>query len=341
MAKLQETALALCVGAVGAAIAWAAGIPAPFIIGPALAVTVAGLSGTRVEIDSRLRNTAFVVIGFIMGAGVTPEVVATAAAWPLSFILLAASVAAVMWVGMALLQRLFRHDRITAALAASPGHLSFVMSLGVETGGNLPAIGIVQSIRLLCLTLIVPFVVRALGETLPVGAAPAPSARLPELFVLLALAWLAGMLLNRWRLPAGFLIGAMAVSTAAHVSGVVEGGAPQWLALPAYVFMGALIGSRFSGIRLAELRNHAAAGLLTTVVAVAVALAFAFAAAGLTGLPLGQVLIAFAPGGVETMAAMALMLHVDPAYVAAHHVLRLFILTALVPLFLRGGNGRP
>lgn len=336
---LRGTAFALAVGAAGAAAASVAGVPAPFITGPAIAVTVAGLAGMRAEVHPGLRNAAFVVIGFIMGAGVTPQVMATAAAWPLSFVLLAASVAAVMWAGARLLRRLFGHDRTTATLAASPGHLSFVMSLGVETGGNLPTIGIVQSIRLLCLTLAVPFVVSGFGGAgVPAAASPAPPASLATLAAVLAVAWLAGFVFNRLRLPAGFLIGAMAVSTAAHITGAVEGGAPLWLAIPAYVFMGALIGSRFSGIRLAELRSHAAAGLMTTMIAVVIALAFAFLAAVLTGLPLGQVLIAFAPGGVETMSAMALQMHVDPAYVAAHHVLRLFILTALVPLFLHGGG---
>jgi len=52
-------------------------------------------------------------------------------------------------------------------------------------------------------------------------------------------------------------------------------------------------------------------------------------------LPLMQLLIAFAPGGVETMAAMSVLLDADPAFVAAHHVLRLFVLTALVPIVLR------
>jgi uncharacterized membrane protein AbrB (regulator of aidB expression) len=44
--------------------------------------------------------------------------------------------------------------------------------------------------------------------------------------------------------------------------------------------------------------------------------------------------MAFVPGGVEAMAAMAVLLGADPAFVAAHHVMRLFMLTALVPLLI-------
>ena len=53
-------------------------------------------------------------------------------------------------------------------------------------------------------------------------------------------------------------------------------------------------------------------------------------------MPFGQVWVAFAPGGVEGMAAMALALDFDPAYVAAHHLLRLLALALVLPLLMRG-----
>ncbi|NRA87018.1 MAG: AbrB family transcriptional regulator [Rhizobiales bacterium] len=51
-------------------------------------------------------------------------------------------------------------------------------------------------------------------------------------------------------------------------------------------------------------------------------------------LPFAQILIAFAPGGVEAMIAMALLLNIDPTFVAAHHIMRLFILIGLIPYFM-------
>jgi hypothetical protein len=41
--------------------------------------------------------------------------------------------------------------------------------------------------------------------------------------------------------------------------------------------------------------------------------------------------VAFAPGGVEAMAAIALSLGYEPTFVAAHHVFRLFLLSFLMP----------
>jgi hypothetical protein len=57
-------------------------------------------------------------------------------------------------------------------------------------------------------------------------------------------------------------------------------------------------------------------------------------AAGLVGLPPAALLLAFAPGGVEVMAALAVETALEPAFVAAHHVFRLILLSALVPALL-------
>jgi uncharacterized membrane protein AbrB (regulator of aidB expression) len=64
---------------------------------------------------------------------------------------------------------------------------------------------------------------------------------------------------------------------------------------------------------------------------------FAVIAAEITGMDVVAVMIAFAPGGLETMAAMSVILGIDPTFVASHHVARLLMLTVIVPfLVLRG-----
>ena len=57
--------------------------------------------------------------------------------------------------------------------------------------------------------------------------------------------------------------------------------------------------------------------------------------AHLLDLPFGEVRGSFAPGRVEGIGAMALSLGYEPAYAATCHILRLFLLIALLPLFLR------
>ncbi|OLS52931.1 hypothetical protein BV392_13615, partial [Rhodovulum sulfidophilum] len=87
------------------------------------------------------------------------------------------------------------------------------------------------------------------------------------------------------------------------------------------------------------LQSLGAASLLAGFAAL-VSLVAAALVAKLLGLPMLSALIAFAPGGLETMMAMSLLLNADPAYVTTHHVFRLLMLTVALPLLVARTRAR-
>jgi len=332
-------AVALGAGVCGAAAGWWLGFPAPALTGPALFVTILSVAGLRLVVPVILRNACFVVIGLSMGTGVTPEVYRTAREWPLSFIMLAISVTAIFLICRVMLARLWKQDRETAILSSTPGHLSYVLGLSTERKGDVATVSVIQSTRVLALTLLVPLAVSVMGYDTSRMAMPGARMTLAPLAVSFALALALGMGLNRLRVPAGLLLGGMIFSTLTHLTGVVRGHVPLWAAIPAFILMGTLIGSRFSGVSMATLRRAFGAGLAVTMIAFLVTVVFALLLVQIVDLPLPQVLIAFAPGGVESMAAMAIIMNADPTFVAAHHVWRLVLLTFLAPLLLGRSRG--
>jgi membrane AbrB-like protein len=148
------------------------------------------------------------------------------------------------------------------------------------------------------------------------------------------------VLLARLRVPGGMLLGAMVASALLHGSGLVEGGPPVWLQATGFVATGALIGSRFRGTSLAVLRGTLPGAVGSVLLALALSAAFAALGAALLGLPFGRLWLAYAPGGVEAMAVMALALGLDPAFVGAHHVVRLLGLNLTAPVWGRARGGR-
>jgi membrane AbrB-like protein len=97
------------------------------------------------------------------------------------------------------------------------------------------------------------------------------------------------------------------------------------------IALGALIGSRFNGIQPSMLKSAFFAGLFLTCLSIVVAALGSLCAVALLDLDLAILLISFAPGGVEAMAAIAAEMGLNPAFVAGHHVWRLMILTLLLP----------
>ena len=334
-AQFRPVFIALLIGIFGGAIAWWLKVPAPFLTGPAAFVSVAGVLGADCRIPDRLRDACFIVIGLTLGSSVTPEILSAAAAWPISLIGMCISVGIVMLAGGFMFQRAFGMDRKTALLASSPGHLSYVISFSADIGAGTAIISVIQSIRILFLTLAVPVAVAVLtdadmGMRAPIGQV----LPLTYLAILVVLSAMFGMVLLKVKVPAAFLISGMIISSIAHGTNITPGSVTPEITTAAFVIMGTLIGTRFSGVSLNALRTAAFGGIVLTLMGLTISICAAAIISYSTDLPLIDVIIAFAPGGLETMVAMGAIVGADPAYVAIHHVARLFFLSMFVPLVL-------
>lgn len=334
---LRGTAVALALAVPAAAVAVWAGLPAGALLGATAAVAAAALRGLGPTVPDPLRNAAFAVIGLSLGAGIGSDILSDIARWPVSLLGLVLTVVAIMAVTGRLLVRGFGFAPGTAALSTSPGALSWAVALAAEGRGDVRAVVTLQSLRLLLVTLCLPPAIAAIaGIDAPV-AMPGGDVRIAPAVAgaLLAAAMAAGWAFERIRLPAPFLLSGLAASGLAHALGWVQGGLPGALVFAGFAVTGAVIGARFSRIARADIARLALAGTAATAVAAGLSAAGAGATAVLTGVPFAQVWVAYAPGGVEGMAAIGLALGYDPAFVATHHILRILLVIALLPLALR------
>lgn len=331
---LREALPTLLLGAAGAALFWALSFPAAVITGPAAVVSVATLMGLRSHVPARLRDAVLLVLGVSIGSTVTPEVIETALAWPVSLAVLSATLLIVMATVRTILMRVFAQDSMTALLSATPGHLSYVLGLSTELRADVPQVALVQSVRVLLLTLLVPVLVSfwgAEGTSAPPdhGTISAMSAA-----AVFSAALLLGLVFRRFGVPAPLLLGGMAASAFGHGADLTPGVLPGWATTVAFVVMGSLIGTRFRGLGRQGLVRGFAAGVVVTVLSCAIAALGAVVTAEIVDLPPAALLLAFAPGGVEVMAALAVETSLEPAFVAAHHVFRLVLLSIIVPVVL-------
>jgi len=255
--------------------------------------------------------------------------------WPLAFLALVVMLFMSLLICRFLLTRYFRFDQRSAILAATPGHLSFVLSMSAELDLNVARIAAVQSVRLLALTLLVPFVAVAFGvkvdsTILPAGT-PMHNMHVVALF---AVSLAVGLILKQLKVPAPLLIGALAVSSLAHLTDITSGVLSPVLALTSFMILGTMIGTRFCGVAFSQLKQAFIAGIVITGVAVVMAIIAALFIAALVEMPVAHVIVAFAPGGLETMVAMGVMLGASPGFIVACHIGRLLLLSVLVPVLL-------
>lgn len=331
--KIKTTLITGLIGTGGALCAALLGLPAAGLIGSSVAVAIAATCGVALAIPQRLRDVAFAIIGISLGAGVQADALQQIGTWSVSLFVLALSLVATLLTGAALLRRVFGIDADTALLASSPGTMSNAIAIALDGRGDVTTITILQVMRLLVLVAGVPPLASALDAQSGRISNTAPM-DMAALLVLLAATLVLGLAAARWKVPAACLLIGMMLSAGAHVADLAHGPAPTWVIFAAFVVTGTAAGTRLSAISPRALLAMTRAGAVLIGMTVAMSLAFATLTALLTGLPWGQIWIAYAPGGVEAMAAIGLALGYDPAFVAVHHFARIVILVCLVPLLM-------
>ena len=326
----------LAVASVGAtALNWA-GFPAGLVIGSLLAVATAALFGRPVHIPVPLSRVISVLVGISLGAVVSPDTLKGLAAFPLSVLVLAVSTLVMITATSSYLRYVHGWDAQSALFGASPGALAQVMTLASEYRADLRAIAIVQTMRVVALTLGIPAGLAYFGLTVEGGglmarfvAAGPPS--IPEVAILVVTCTFSAWVVFKLRLPGGLMFGAMLASAILHGGGFIHSLLPWWVAYAAVIGIGAVTGSRFANTDPLTLLRFLGAALGSFAVAMTVATASVLALTMLMSVRPADAVLAFAPGAQDTMMVLALALHLDPVFVGALQLSRFLLVSFLVP----------
>ena len=317
-------------------------VPMPWMLGPIFATLLYNSIGNnnRAYCPLGLRDLALIVIGYSMGRGVTVET-----ARQILVTLPAIVIVTVLTILFSVALGYFIHRRTgitlsSGILGSMPGGLPQMVLLTEEIkDSDLTVVSFMQTIRLLAIVFIVPFIatfgiahVSGTPLSAPFHADHGPFLQyLPAIAMAPIGAWLA----FRLKLSSPFLMGPIFGTAAAVLCGFPALPVPRVLLNAAQIFFGIYMGI---GITLKSLRRLGkvlpyAIGSAVTLVAFAFFLGY-----GLTFLMQASLLTTFlgtAPGGIAEMGITAIALHADISTVTAFHLFRLFTILLAVPPLLK------
>ena len=322
----------LAIGGGGGLLFLWANLPGGLISGAMVATAIAAISGRQLAVPPSVTQAVLVVLGISIGGVVSRQLISHVSAYPFTIGLLALATFCSTFGSSLYLQHVHGWDRTSAFLAGAPGALSQITILAVERGADLPAIAVVQTVRVIMLTAALPMVL-ALSGLAPAGGAGIllPAASPTNLMALVAASLALSLLLRILKFPASWMFGAMIASSVLHGAGLVDGGVPPWMRSVALVGIGAVIGSRFARMKLKVLAGHLNAALGSFAIAIAISGLFVSVIALTTQVRFSDAVVAFAPGAMDAMLALALTLHIDPIFVGAHHLSRFVFVTIAIP----------
>ncbi len=331
--RLALITLALCLlgGFAGLAASFTP-LPLPWLLGSLAACATLSIGFPRAlptgyEFPQKFRVAFIAMIGLVIGAQVSPELLSAPGALVLSMGAMVLFVPLAFAVNYAIFYRIGGYDRATALYSAAPGGLIESIAMGEAAGADIRRLVTQQFLRIILVIGLVPLGL-SLWEGHAVGSAAgmgtnttAAATNWPLLFAALLIGITLGRLL---RLPAWQLTGALMVSAALALWGQPIS-VPGWLLGLAQVIVGTSLGARFSGLSRAMLLRGVWLSLLSVAAMLAIGAAIALILMPLSGQNFEVLLITFAPGGVNEMALVALSLHANPAFVTLHHVFRIAV----------------
>jgi uncharacterized protein len=313
--------------------AQSAGLPAGWLVGPMLvALALALVWKEHPTVPHWGRVASLAVVGSVLAATFRPSVLPLVAGHWLPVSLVVCSALFLSLGAGLLLSGLVRIDRKTAALGSLPGAASGMLAMSDPLGADARLVALMQYTRV-----VVVVVTATLVGRLVTGAAPPTQdlqaasegvdllvqGTVPTYAATVLVAVLGAWAGTRLRLPAGALLGPLILGVALAELGVVHLAWPPGVPQAAYLVLGLWVGLLFDGAsvkRAGRLFPFVLASAVGLVLACA-ALGWAFAA--LTNIDGMTAYLATTPGGIESVAIVALGTGADAPLVLAVQMLRL------------------
>jgi membrane AbrB-like protein len=328
--------LALVIGIAGGWLFYKLRLPLPWMLGAMIFCTVAALARLPVAAPAVIRSPMSAIIGVMLGSGFSPAIISQVPQWivPLGGLVLfmLACGLSVVWY----FRKVGGYDWVTAFFSGMPGGLVEMVIYGEERGGDARIIALVHSTRILMVVMTLPFLIQwsqgiSLDRAGGSGASMFATPLLAELW-LVALGFAGAFLGHILRLPAKTLLGCMIVSAAVHITGVSDFKPPFEIVNAAQLVLGVAIGCRFAGTASGVLWKVLMLSVGSTAILIFWMTLFAVAVSHISGFSVVTLILAYSPGGLTEMAIIAVALNAEVAFVAAFHIIRVFLTMIAAPL---------
>lgn len=318
----------------------AASVPASILIGPMLAGIALGLAGTSIQVPRAAITAAQGVVGCLIATSITPEVLGEVVRdWPALLFGVAATIVASSLVGF-LCARYGRLPGPVAAWGSAPGAAAAMVTMAGEFGADARLVAVMQYVRVICVVLSASLVSRAmLGDAaathIAPGASAAPAFDAVGLAATLTVAMVGSWLGRVLRVPAGGLLVPLVIGAALTAGGVVHLSVPTPLLALAYAGIGWAIGLQFERASLSRSLRALPEIALASLGTVALCAGAAWVMVEGMGFPPLTAYLATSPGGIDTVAIIALAGGADTAFVMALQTLRVLAVVASGPAIAR------
>ncbi|MGA0597460.1 AbrB family transcriptional regulator [Enterovirga sp. CN4-39] len=306
-------------------------LPAALLLGPMVAGIAFGAAGASIRMPRPAFTAAQSIVGCLIAHSITGAIIASVARdWPAMLLVVASTILSGALVGW-LLGRFGTLPGSVTAWGSSPGGASAMVGMADATGADPRLVALMQYVRVVCVVVVASVVARFV---LPEGAAPSlPQAAHPadmlgeigQVAATLAIAVVGAVIGRALRLPAGALLGPMLLGSVLHATGIADMTIPGPLLALAYAVVGWFVGLRFTRATLATAWRALPEIIAGSLVLVGLGGVSAWLLIQVRHTDPLTAFLATTPGGIDSIAIIAIGSNVDVGFVMALQAIRVLL----------------
>ncbi|MBD1381364.1 AbrB family transcriptional regulator [Metabacillus arenae] len=315
-------------------------VPLAWILGPlSMMIVWRSFANRTLLCPDSIKQISLMFLGIYFGLSFTKSTFIEVGPYIIPFLILTIILILISVTNGLLIGKWLKFDPVTSSFSTIPGGLSEMVVITESLKGNVAMVTIFQTVRLLSVVFLVPFLVTLIFA----GNSPSGTVATNDGSVLngsyfsylwFILSFAVGWLL-RYKVPAGAVIGPLLVTACLNISGISLPVLPDAIIICAQLVVGTSIGIRMSWneLKLGGKYSFIYFGLTLILIIISFALGYLFSI--FTGVSLSTAILSLAPGGLVEMVLTANSIGADPALVSALQFIRLLFILIVVPTVLK------
>ncbi|AFL67922.1 AbrB family transcriptional regulator [Sulfurospirillum barnesii] len=329
----------LLIGLCGAMLFTLLKAPLPWLLGSIVAIGIASrFPKIPLQSPKLFSAPARAVLGITVGSAFNPTMIHYLGDYLSSIVLIFPFVLLVTFCGMLYYWKWLKFDKMSAYFSSMPGGLLEMVTLAEATGANVYKVTMTQSVRLLCIVFTLPFMIQALSHISLDGTVsitqPFLNSDPHDMLILIVCALLGWWGALKLKIPGGTMLGPMVLGAMVYSLGIVDSRPPNEMIKLIQLILGSTVGFVFVGVTCKEITKVFVQTLGYFAILVILSALFVFGVSWLTDFPLISIILAFSPGGQSEMNLIAIIVGANLPYVALHHIVRMFLVMSVAPIFI-------
>lgn len=318
-------------------------MPVPWMLGPLVALLVfKRVTRQATAWPLPIREGSQIILGFVMGSSFSPEAGREIIrSFPAMFVTTALLISFSLLCGYFMFrQSIFSYS--SCILGNIPGGMTQASILCDDIeDADVSAVTILQTIRLLLVIFLVPFLV--MHSTAALSALSAGSQALsavpvmenyPLLGLYIALSAVVGVGVRKIKVPTPYLIGPLLITALPALTGMQVPHMPTIIVSAAQVGFGAYLGNTIDISKMEEYKKLLPYAFGIAFAVIALSLLAGYLLTLITHMDLLTAFLATAPGGMSEMAVTAISVKADLPTVTSYQLFRVLFINLLVMPFV-------